>query len=166
MPPPCLIVVFPLRSPHLSTCGLKVTRAGGPGEQEDDNQCMGRTSEGFGSVSLGNLAPLRQDGSCRLSPCILLCLWVGMSSCWENLGLGPEQEAGDQRGVTTLLPVSGRKVRGTSRTFDIAFFHNKKGGRGSGQDSAQEFGVCLQPVPISGTKREQVIKQSIPTSTS
>lgn len=41
MPPRGLTVIFPLRSLHLPTCGLKVTREGGRGEQEDGNQCMG-----------------------------------------------------------------------------------------------------------------------------
>lgn len=117
----CLTVIFPLRSFHLPSCGLKVIREGGSREQEDDNQCMGQTSEDLGSASLGNLALRRQKGSCRLSPFILLCLWVGMSSCWEDLGatLGARTRTAsrDQWGVATQPPVSGRNCRGYQKDF-------------------------------------------------
>lgn len=48
----------------------------------------------------------------------------------------------------------------------LLFSITRKEAGGSGQDSAPEFGVCLQPVPISGTARGRVIKPRTPASTS
>lgn len=75
-------------------------------------------------------------------------------------------QAGTSGELLPSLQSQGERSGGTSRTLDIAFLHNKKGGWGSGQDSAQEFGVCLQPVPISGMARGRVIKPRTTTSTS